>query len=385
MRRRDVGWLLLVALLVGVMIGRRWHSLPVSEVASVQAQPSEALVQQAAQLSRAFATVARIVLPAVVNINTTTIVRTRPLLDPFEFFFGEPEDFFRPREYRTQSLGSGVIVSPEGYIVTNHHVIAGASEITVTLADRREYRAQVVGSDPDTDLAVLRIQASNLPVARWGNSDALEVGEWVLAIGSPYGLSQTVTSGIVSAKGRSDLGISLYENFIQTDAAINPGNSGGALVNLRGEVVGINTAIFSESGGYQGIGFAIPSNLAQKVVAALIHSGRIVRGWIGLVPRLLSPELATRLGLPKGKGVFVEGVYRGSPADQAGIQPGDIIVRYNGAPVETPGQLQNLVAETPISSQAVMELWRGGTFLRATVTVIPRPVNPRTGRRVGGV
>ena len=275
---------------------------------------------------------ARQASPAVVSINTLKVSERNPQArDPwFRFFFGEGDT--SPQA----GLGSGVIVSPEGYILTNNHVIEGADEIEVILTDRRRTRAKVIGTDPDTDLAVLRIELDRLPVITWGKSEQLQVGDQVLAIGNPFGVGQTVTSGIVSALGRSQLGINTFENFIQTDAAINPGNSGGALVDIQGHLMGINTAIYSRSGGSMGIGFAIPAHTARQVLEGLIKDGMVTRGWIGVEPQDLSPELAQNFGLPLREAVVVTGVMQNGPAARAGIRPGDALLK---------------VAETPVSNE----------------------------------
>ncbi len=265
--------------------------------------------------------------------------------DPFfRRFFGE--QFGMPRERKSASLGSGVIVDSKGYILTANHVIQGAEEIKVTLADKREFKGKIVGNDAMTDLGVIKIEAEDLPTIRWGDSDKLRVGETVLAIGSPYGLSQTVTMGIVSAVGRANVGIADYEDFIQTDAAINPGNSGGALVNVRGELVGINTAIFSTSGGYQGIGFAVPTNMAKAVMESLITKGKVIRGWLGVSVQPLTPELAKQFNILDVRGVLVGDVVEGGPAEKGGLQRGDVIIEYEGKKIEEPYQLRNMVAST---------------------------------------
>ena len=315
-----------------------------------------------------FVAVVKAVTPAVVNISTTRTVRTQagdmsPLMeDPFfRQFFGD--EFFRrfqmPRERRENSLGSGVIVSSDGYIVTNNHVIAKADEIKVLLNNaKREYAGKVVGTDPKTDLAVIKINAKGLPTLPWGDSDKLEVGEYVLAIGNPFGLNQTVTLGIVSATGRADVGIADYEDFIQTDAAINPGNSGGAMVNARGELVGINTAIFSRSGGYMGIGFAVPANLTRVVMDSLIKSGKVVRGWLGVSIQQVTPELAKQFGLKEPKGALVSEVMDDGPAAKAGLKSGDIVTAFDGKAIEGPSMLRNYVAQTPVGREVKVEVLR---------------------------
>ncbi|HOQ60887.1 MAG TPA: trypsin-like peptidase domain-containing protein, partial [Vicinamibacterales bacterium] len=262
--------------------------------------------------------------------------------DPFfRYFFGDDMDLFGGRDRREASLGSGVVVSSDGYILTNNHVVGSdTAEITVALADKRELRADLVGTDPYTDIALLKVRATGLPTIPWGDSSRLKVAEWVLAIGNPFQLNQTVTLGIVSAVGRANVGVAAYEDFIQTDAAINPGNSGGALINARGELVGINTAIYSQSGGYQGVGFAVPSNLARRVMTDLVRYGEVRRGSLGyLQVREMNESLAQQLGLPAAKGVLVERMARDSAAYDAGIRPGDVIVSFNRKSIEDSGQL----------------------------------------------
>ncbi len=307
-----------------------------------------------------FVRVAEATTPSVVNISTSRVIKGRrgqpaPFFnDPFfERFFGE--EFFRqfeqPQSRREQSLGSGVIVDVNGYIVTNNHVIAQADEITVLLSDKREFAGKVVGTDPKTDIAVIKIDATGLPTLPWGDTSPLKVGEYVLAIGNPFGLNQTVTMGIISAVGRANVGIADYEDFIQTDAAINPGNSGGALVNTRGELIGVNTAIFSRSGGYMGIGFAVPSNMVRLVMTSLIKEGKVVRGWLGVSIQEVTSELGKQFGLKDARGALVSDVLKDTPAERAGLKRGDVIIRYNGREVTNAGQLRNLVAETPVGEK----------------------------------
>ena len=270
-------------------------------------------------------------------------------------------------------LGSAVIVSPEGYLLTNNHVIEGADDIEVQLADGRDAKAKLIGTDPESDLAVLKIDLDKLPVVAFGNADQLQVGDVVLAIGNPFNVGQTVTSGIVSALGRNRLGINTFENFIQTDAAINPGNSGGALVDVQGNLVGINTAIYSRSGGNLGIGFAIPTSTARYVMESLIRDGQVRRGWIGVEPRDLTPEIALTLSLPVKQGVLITGVLQNGPASQAGIRPGDVVVRVADRPVTNTAELLTAVAALPPQSQAVIDIQRGEQSLSVKVTVAQRP------------
>ncbi len=313
------------------------------------------------------------VRPAVVNISTTRTVRVQGGINPFfndpffRRFFGD--QFGVPRERKTSSLGSGVIVDPKGYILTANHVIQGADEIRVTLSDKREYKGKIIGTDALTDIGVIKIEAENLPTVPWGDSDRLRVGETVFAIGSPYGLSQTVTMGIVSAVGRANVGIADYEDFIQTDAAINPGNSGGALVNARGELVGINSAIFSTSGGYQGIGFAIPSNMARPVMNSLIQKGKVVRGWLGVTVQGLTPDLARQFGMKEERGVLVGDVIEGSPAEKAGIQRGDVILEFGGKKIEDPNQFRNSVSVTEPGKTVDVKILRESRKETVKVTI----------------
>jgi Do/DeqQ family serine protease len=312
--------------------------------------------------------------PAVVNIFTSKEVRAQrsPLLnDPlFRRFFG---DQFGDDTQRAASLGSGVIVSPAGYILTNHHVVDAADEIEVALSDGKKLLAKVVGIDPETDLAVLRVNAEGLPAITIGRSESLRVGDPVLAIGNPFGVGQTVTSGIVSALGRSGLHINTFENFIQTDAAINPGNSGGALVDAKGELVGINTAIYSRSGGSMGIGFAIPVSTAKMVLDQIVKSGAVTRGWIGVEVQELTPALAESFKLGDARGAIIAGVLRGGPADRAGVKPGDVLTAINGAPVSDPQVMLHLVAALQPGSSARMQLRRQAQALEVEVTVGRRP------------
>ena len=312
--------------------------------------------------------------PAVVNIFSSKEVRAprNPLLnDPlFRRFFGEQ---FGDDTQRATSLGSGVIVSPSGYILTNHHVVETADEIEVALSDGKKLLAKVVGNDPETDLAVLRVNADKLPAITFGQSEQLRVGDTVLAIGNPFGVGQTVTSGIVSALGRSGLHINTFENFIQTDAAINPGNSGGALVDARGNLVGINTAIYSRSGGSMGIGFAIPASTAKMVMEQIIRNGTVTRGWIGVEVQEITPALAESFKLPDARGAIIAGVLRGGPADKAGVKPGDVLTAIDGAPVSDPQSMLNLVAALQPGSAAKLALRRQAQTLEASVTVGRRP------------
>ena len=308
--------------------------------------------------------------PAVVSISIKQAVTKNPHQnDPwFRFFYGDRED-----DDPQGGLGSGVIVSPEGYILTNFHVIEGAQEIEVTLSDSRKATAKLIGADPDTDLAILRIQLDRLPVIALGNSDSLQVGDRVLAIGNPFGVGQTVTSGIVSALGRNQLGINTFENFIQTDAAINPGNSGGALVDVQGNLLGINTAIYSRSGGNMGIGFAIPVSTARQVLEGIVKDGQVTRGWLGVEPTEITPEMAETFGLKQTQGVIITGVLQDGPAAKAGIKPGDVLLRVAGKDIQNVGELLTHIASLPPGQQVKVELARRNTAMTLDVTPAQRP------------
>ena len=330
-----------------------------------------------------FTEVVKAVRPAVVNISTTRVVKSAGMEDLperfndpfFRRFFGD--EFFRrfeaPRNRQSSGLGSGVIVDASGYVVTNNHVIENADEIKVTLSDKREFIGIVIGTDPKTDLAVIKIEGKDLPTVDWGDSDLLDVGEFVLAIGSPFGLTQTVTMGIVSAVGRANMGIADYENFIQTDAAINPGNSGGAMVDVNGRLVGINTAIFSRSGGYMGIGFAVPSNMVRRVMDSLIKSGKVVRGWLGVSIQGVTAELAKNFGLSKAQGALVGDVFPGSPAAKGGIKSGDVIVSYAGEDVEDQTALRNIVARTDVGENVKVKVIRNKKSKTLTIKIGEQP------------
>jgi serine protease Do len=325
-----------------------------------------------------FAPIVKKVLPEVVNISSSKVVKTptgfsgqmpqtMPMDPFFRQFFGD--NFGRqfnvpqnPQEDRERSLGSGVIVSPEGYILTNNHVVAGATEIRVTTSDKREYKARIVGTDPRTDIAVLKIDATNLPAITIADSSKVQVGDYALAIGDPFGVGETVTMGIVSATGRTNLGIEDYEDFIQTDAPINPGNSGGALVNDRGELIGINTAILSHgSGGNEGVGFAVPSNLATNVMDQIVRTGKVIRAYMGVSIQEVSPELAKAFGEAEPRGALVGDVRSGSPAEKSGLQKGDIIVALNGKPIRDSNELRMSIAMMAPGATANLRVWRNGS------------------------
>jgi Do/DeqQ family serine protease len=316
-------------------------------------------------------------MPAVVHIFTTKAGRSQrhPLFDDpvFRHFFGERPD--SDPAQRESGLGSGVIVSPDGYVLTNNHVIETADSIEIALNDGRKFAAKLIGRDPETDLAVLRIESNGvLPAITFSGSDSLAVGDVVLAIGNPFGVGQTVTMGIVSALGRSQLGINTFENYIQTDAAINPGNSGGALVDSAGHLVGINTAIYSRSGGSLGIGFAIPVSIARNVLEQIVATGEVVRGWVGVEIQDLTPELAESFGYRDTVGALIAGVLRGSPADRGGVRPGDVLIALDGQSVRDPRAMLDMVAALPPGKSAVFRVRRGTEALDLKVDVGRRPI-----------
>ena len=347
-----------------------WGTRPGVDVVTTRETPVEA----PARRINSFADAARKAMPTVVNIYTSkeTKVQRHPFMDDpvFRYFFGEQ---FDAQTRRSLSLGSGVIVSDKGYILTNHHVVEAADEIEVALADTRRAAARVVGSDPETDLAVLKVDLKNVPAATFAQSEQARVGDIVLAIGNPFGVGQTVTSGIISALGRSHLGINTFENFIQTDAAINPGNSGGALVDVNGNLLGINTAIYTRSGGSQGIGFAIPSSLAKQVMEQIIENGTVTRGWVGIGVQDLTPELAESLKLPKVNGALITDVVNGSPADKAGIKPGDVLTGVEGKPVTDYSSTLVLIAALKPGATATLKVLREKNELDLKVNVGKRP------------
>lgn len=316
-------------------------------------------------------------MPAVVNIYTTKEVRQpqSPLLDdPFlRRFFGER---FNDTE-KQMSLGSGVVVSHDGYVMTNNHVVETADQIEVAFEDGRKAPAKLIGTDPDTDLAVIKIDLPNLPAIAFGDVDNAKVGDVVLAIGNPFGVGQTVTMGIISALGRSQLGINIYENFIQTDAAINPGNSGGALIDTSGNLLGINSAIYSRSGGSLGIGFAIPVSTVKMVMDSIITKGQVVRGWIGVEPRDITPELADNLGLPRKDGVIIAAVLKNGPADKSGIRPGDILISIGEKPISNMAEMFNLIAQLQPGTQTDMIVLRDSKEVKINVGVGKRPLKKR--------
>ena len=377
---------LLISFVAGLLLANRFReSTEAGAQAPSQNRPAVAnpvAITTGANTLIDFSRIAERIVPAVVNISSQQVVRRQVQVDPFfGSIFGDPDALFGARRGVENSLGSGVIVSSDGFILTNNHVVTGEArrvtieqlDVTVALADKREMRADVIGVDPATDLAVLKIAAKNLPTIPWGDSSRLKVAEWVLAVGNPYQLNQTVTLGIVSAVGRTNLGVSTYEDFIQTDAAINPGNSGGALVNARGELVGINTVIFSQSGGYQGIGFAVSSNLARRVVNDLQQYQEVRRGTIGLSPDQYVPlttRIAEEMKTPDTRGALIYRMYRNSPAYQGGLRPGDVVVGFNGTAVEDPGHLSRLVSDAAIGSTASVTVIREGRRVELKVPVV---------------
>ena len=336
-------------------------------------------VKTLSRISEALSEVADAVRPAVVNISTTSVqtAEDNPFGDMFNdpffrHFFGEQFGGGHPgqkRKFRSSALGSGVIVSEHGYILTNNHVVKGADEIKVILYDKREFKGKVVGTDSRTDLAVVKINAKDLPTITFGDSAKMRTGDVVLAVGNPFGLNQTITMGIVSAVGRSNVGIADFEDFIQTDAAINPGNSGGALVNGSGELVGINTAIFSTSGGYMGIGFAIPSDMAKSVMDSITKHGKVIRGWLGVSIQNLTPELAKSLGIKEREGALIGGIESGSPAEKAGLKRGDLVTEMNGKKITDVTNLRNMVAAAAPGTKIDFKVIRNGKEQTITATL----------------
>jgi serine protease Do len=400
---RTVGTAIAAAAL-GVVVFWAGQSLTSSHASnSPTAATSSVPLPMTAPPAQGFTDVAKAVTPAVVNITTVTVERVSDgrdsqdeLRERMEEFFGGPNGPFGPRGFRGPQgppeprghrgggQGSGVIVSPEGYILTNNHVIDQAREVTVTLPDKREYKGKIVGTDPKTDLAVVKIEGQNLPTVAWGDASKLQVGEYVLAVGNPFGLNSTVTLGIVSALGRGRMGITQYEDFIQTDAAINPGNSGGALVNTKGELVGINTAIFSQTGGYQGVGFAVPTSMSKPIYESLIKNGKVVRGYLGIGIQDLNQDLAKSFGLKDAKGALVSDVKEDSPADQAGLKQGDVLMSYQGTPVEDAVALQRMVTRTVVGTKVPVKVVREGHEKELTVTIGEQPDNTKTAKTETG-
>ena len=368
---------------------RKWFAVPAviiaavltaqllafTPVADAQGGVSRESVDHLTRTGKALAEISSVVKPAIVNISTTRTVKIPEAMDPFQNdpffrrFFGDNFGRQHPKEQKSMGLGSGVIASGDGYIITNYHVVKDADEIKVLMPDKKEYVGKVIGSDPKTEISVVKIEATGLPTISWGDSDILQVGDLVLALGNPYGLSQTVTLGIVSALGRANVGIADYEDFIQTDAAINPGNSGGALVNVRGEVIGINTAIYTTTGGYQGIGFAIPSNMVKTIMESLIKKGKVVRGWLGVSIQEITTDLAKQFRLKDQAGALVGDVIENSPAEKAGLKRGDIVIEYDGKKITSPAILRNMIANTLPGEKHQLKVLREGKTLTIHVTI----------------
>ncbi|NIO79389.1 MAG: Do family serine endopeptidase [Candidatus Aminicenantes bacterium] len=389
-RKAFYATLIFLGVIVGIIFTTGLSWIPIAKTSDnstaelTSARTDEASKKALMNFSDVFEEIAEEFNSSVVSIFNEQIVKSSTMSyrgqnDPFRDFFGD--DFFRrffgnperQQERRVQGLGSGVIVSDDGYILTNNHVIEKAAKLTITLNDEKKYEAEVIGADPQTDLAVVKIDAKKLPAARLGDSDKLRIGEWVLAIGNPFHLMRTVTAGIISAKGRANVGLAAYEDFIQTDAAINPGNSGGALVNLNGELVGINTAIFSRSGGYQGIGFAIPVNMAKRVMEDLIEKGKVTRGYLGLYPQDIDENLATAFDLQETDGALVAEVTKDQAAAKAGIQQGDIIVEFDDKKIKNSTQLRNVVAATKPGKKVHVKVLRKGKERTINVVLAERP------------
>lgn len=345
---------------------------PLTSTVTVQEAPANAVPVQASYRDAVIRA-----MPAVVNIYTMKAVRQpqSPLLDDpfFRRFFGERFD----NAEKQTNLGSGVVISPEGYIVTNNHVVEAADQIEVAFEDGRKASAKMVGTDPETDLAVIKIDLPNLPAMTLGHIEEAKVGDVVLAIGNPFGVGQTVTMGIISALGRSQLGINIYENFIQTDAAINPGNSGGALIDVKGHLLGINSAIYSRTGGSLGIGFAIPVSTVKTIMESIISKGHVVRGWIGVEPRDITPELADNLNLSQKDGVIIAGILKNGPADKAGMKPGDILLSVGDKQIKNMAEMFNLIALLEPGSQTSLTISRNGEQQLLSVTVGKRPSRKR--------
>lgn len=377
--RRNFFLTALLGALLGAVTVTLWHDY--------WSLPRQVYAQDQRVFMMGFGPVVRKVTPAVVNISATHVVRARNrAVDPLEEFFFGP--FFRgprmPQPRRRPALGSGVIVTADGYVLTNNHVVEDAEDITVTLNDKREFKAKVVGTDPRTDVAVLKVESSGLPTLPWSDSSKVELGDIVLAIGNPFGIGQTVTMGIIGATGRS-VGIieGGYEDFLQTDAAINPGNSGGALVNIKGELVGINTAIISGSGGNQGIGFAIPSNLARFVMDQIVKTGKVTRGYIGAQLQEITPQLAEAFGLKSTQGVVITEVMPDSPGARAGLKPGDIVLEYNKTPVTDLQHFRLRVAQTPPGTRVTLLINREGKTLELPVVLGTLPDDSESRRSSG--
>jgi serine protease Do len=389
-RQKSLGMIVVVA--IGLAVALLWH-VPgrVGHVAyagdNSQRQTSASNEHSPDALSAIFESVPEKIDPCVVSIDSVRKVKTVQHFGPPEFFLHSPlRDFFGddnfqqffgqmtpPEGYEVKGLGTGLIVSKDGFILTNNHVVAGADEVTVTMSDKHQFKAKVVGTDPRTDLAVIKVAADHLQPALLGDSDTVRIGEWVVAVGHPFGLSHTITAGIVSAKGRANVGVTDYEDFIQTDAAINPGNSGGPLVNLNGEVIGINTAIATRNGAYMGVGFAIPINMAKTIMQSLINEGHVIRGWLGVAIQDLDEGLAKSFGYDGTEGALVGDVTPDTPAAKAGLQQGDIITKYAGKKVHDVNGLRSAVAATKPGTETEIEVFRHGKKETMTLTIGEQP------------
>ncbi|WP_370279913.1 S1C family serine protease [Pontibacterium sp.] len=371
-------WPVITGIFAAIILLQFFPDLFAPKVTTVEIrQTNQANSQPATGLGHgpvSYADAVNVAAPAVVNIYTRTLVQQKAPLkdDPFYQQFLERRD--TPQRQRIESsLGSGVILSPQGYIATNNHVIEGADSIVVALKDGREAMATLVGNDPETDLAVLKVELGDLPTITLSDSDTLQVGDVTLAIGNPFGVGQTVTMGIISATGRNSLGLNTYEDFIQTDAAINPGNSGGALIDAYGNLIGINTVIYTKSGGSQGIGFAIPSNLTKQVMQDLIQHGRVIRGWLGIEVQELTPQLAESFGMADTRGLIIAGIFRNSPAHIAGMQPGDIMVSINKQPIQDRRSSMDQIAKYKPGEEITIEVIRNNQELSLPVKIVERP------------
>lgn len=377
------------ALVLGMILGAAGLGIAHTTTKAVTNPPATLKMADSTEgpSNSSFAPVLKKVLPSVVNISSSKVVKAAPQmdarLDPFfrQFFGDQGGPLNIPKDRREKSLGSGVIVSPEGYILTNNHVVDGATDVRVTLSDKREFEARIVGTDPKTDIAVIKIEGSALKPITVGDSSKVEVGDTALAIGNPFGVGQTVTKGIISAKGRGNLGIEDYEDFIQTDAPINPGNSGGALINDRGELVAINTAIIAEgSGGSQGIGFAVPVNLAHKVMEQILKNGKVVRAYMGILPQDMTPEMAKAFGEKEARGVVVGDVSPKSPAQEGGIQRGDIILEVNGKPVNDSNQLRMDISMMEPGTNVKLTVLRSGSEKQMFLKLAEIPTETATAK-----
>jgi serine protease Do len=397
--RQSIGGAIAVAVLSAFFMWGHYSLSPSQASSPAASMPTPVALTMSTAPSNGFTEVAKAVTPAVVNITTVSAEKGSDIRgipeewrERMEEFFGGPGAPFGPRgfrgpqggEPREQHQGSGVIVSPDGYILTNNHVIDGARTVTITLPDKREFTGKIIGADPKTDLAVVKIDGQNLPTVSWGDATKLQVGEYVLAVGNPFGLNSTVTLGIVSALGRGHMGITQYEDFIQTDAAINPGNSGGALVNTKGELVGINTAIFSQTGGYQGVGFAVPTSMGKSIYENLVKHGKVVRGYLGVSIQDLNQDLAKSFGITNAKGALVSDVRDESPAGQAGLRQGDIITTYQGSPIDDAVALQREVTKTPVGTSVTLKVVRDGHEMDLTVKIGEQPDTTKVAKKETG-